>query len=201
MDMNLRWKINTCKSCGARILRVLCLVLGSTTVLIMAARAQAGNGVYPGNEAGISYERAVQHFPGLVREQLFMRFPLHWQQDVSSNYTLKSFWEIAVGDMGRDHHDPTLISAGLQLRLDPRNPDNRVYYLAGFSPTLLANTTFGRNTMGTSLEFTTQIAIGVYLGTQRKMALEFSIRHTSNGGLSSHNPGVNTLGIATVYRF
>lgn len=162
---------------------------------------QAADAVPVSNEAGIRYERAVQHFPGLVREELFLRLPFQWQHDFSKNYVLRSYFELAAGDMGRDHHDPTVISVGAQLRLDPINSDRHIYYFVGFSPTLLANTTFGRTTMGTSLEFTSRLGMGIYLGTQRKMALEFSLSHTSNGGLSKNNPGVNTLGMAAVYRF
>lgn len=177
------------------------MVLALAFTLISPATAQTTGVTRATREAGFSYERAVQHFPGLVREQLFVRFPLQWQREVSQSYDLKSYLELAAGDMGRDGHDPTLVSVGVQLRLDPTGPRDHIYYLAAFSPTLLTNTTFGRETMGTSLEFTTQLAIGVYLGEGRKMALEFSLRHTSNGGLSKHNPGVNTLGLSTVYHF
>jgi len=185
----------------SRILTWIRTTLAITVLVFSIPVAHAADGTGSGYEAGISYERAVQHFPGLVREELFLRIPFSWRHDISQDYTLRSYLVVAVGDMGRDGHDPTIISVGGQLRLDPRRPDGRVYYLLGFSPTLLTNTTFGNESLGTSLEFTTQLAVGVYLGETRRAAVELSLQHTSNGGMGSHNPGVNTLGIATVYRF
>ncbi|MDE2346238.1 MAG: acyloxyacyl hydrolase [Gammaproteobacteria bacterium] len=168
---------------------------------IISADACSANDQPARYEIGVAYERAIEHFPGWSREQVIARFPLSWNYDISQTYTLRSYLESSIGYIYGDGEDHTSISMGGGLRLDPNSSARRVYLLLGFSPTLLSDVDFGNKEIGTRLEFSTQLALGIYLDSVRTLAVEFSLRHTSNGGLSQTNPGVNSMGLTVLYRF
>ena len=68
-----------------------------------------------------------------------------------------------------------------------------------FDPTLIAGSTFDHRDMGGNLHFTSAVAIEGAFGVRRSITLGLRIQHTSNGGLSSTNPGMDIVGLSFSY--
>ncbi len=72
---------------------------------------------------------------------------------------------------------------------------DRVSIKFGFSPTLLGGSTFNGRDMGGNFHFTSSIAVELAFGLRRAMSIALRVQHTSNGGISSTNPGMDMLGL------
>jgi hypothetical protein len=55
--------------------------------------------------------------------------------------------------------------------------------------------------MGGNLHFTSSAALGATFGARESVALSLRIQHTSNGGLSSTNPGMDIIGLNFAFDF
>lgn len=74
--------------------------------------------------------------------------------------------------------------------------DNEAFYIEfGISPTLLGGSSINGSDLGGSFHFTSSAAIGTTFGASGARALALRIQHTSNGGLASHNPGMDMVGV------
>lgn len=71
----------------------------------------------------------------------------------------------------------------------------------GFSPTLLGGSTFSGRDMGGNFHFTSSAAVEAAFGVRRSVSLALRIQHTSNGSLSSTNPGMDIVGLSFGYQF
>ena len=74
--------------------------------------------------------------------------------------------------------------------------NNRLPYVElGFSPTLLTGSSLNGRDLGGNFHFTSSISIGATFGTRQNISLALRVQHMSNGGLSSTNPGLDTIGL------
>jgi len=74
--------------------------------------------------------------------------------------------------------------------------DREAFYVEfGISPTLLGGSSINGSDLGGSFHFTSSAAIGTTFGAMGAVAFTLRIQHTSNGGLSSDNPGMDMVGL------
>ncbi len=101
--------------------------------------------------------------------------------------------ELAVGTISTSQETRVFVSLGPVWRL-PIN--NRLPYVElGFSPTLLTGSSLNGRDLGGNFHFTSSISIGATFGTRQNISLALRVQHTSNGGLSSTNPGLDMIGL------
>lgn len=94
-----------------------------------------------------------------------------------------------------DSEDNTFLGAGFAGSYD----FNHLWFAqASLMPGVFVEGT-SRNDLGHSLEFRSLLGIGYRLSDTS--ALSLAISHKSNAGLSSHNPGVNTLTLRYHHKF
>ena len=100
--------------------------------------------------------------------------------------------ELAVGTISTSHESRPFVSLGPVWRF-PVNNDSLFVELS-ISPTLLGGSTFNGRGIGDNFHFTSSAAVGKTFGLRDAVPLSLRIQHTSNAGLSSINPGMDTVG-------
>ena len=70
---------------------------------------------------------------------------------------------------------------------------------AGEALTLLSEVRMGEEDFGGPVQFTTHIGLDYYFLEKLRAVVE--VQHTSNGGLYSENPGINTIMFGLLYQF
>ena len=101
--------------------------------------------------------------------------------------------ELTVGTIFTSRDNALFVSLGPVWRL-PINSQSMFIDL-GISPTLISGSSFNGRDMGGNFHFTSSAAIGAYFGARDAISLALRIQHTSNGGISSTNPGMDMIGI------
>lgn len=91
------------------------------------------------------------------------------------------------------------VSLGPVWRL-PIN-SRRLFIQLGFSPTLLGGASFHGRNLGGRFHFTSSATVGMTLGARDGLELALRVQHTSNGGLSSTNPGMDMIGLSFAFNF
>ena len=107
------------------------------------------------------------------------------------------YLELAVGTISTSADNRLFVSLGPVWRLPLHNESLFVEF--GISPTLLSGTTFNGRDMGGNFHFTSSAAIGTHFGARDAMSVSLRIQHTSNGGISSTNPGMDMVGITFAF--
>ncbi len=69
------------------------------------------------------------------------------------------------------------------------------------SPTLIGGSSFNGRDLGGNFHFTSAAAVGKTFGLRDAFSLSLRIQHTSNAGLSSINPGMDTVGLNFSFDF
>lgn len=101
--------------------------------------------------------------------------------------------ELAVGAITTPNENRAFISFGPVWRL-PLKSDSFFIDL-GFSPTLISGSSFNGRDLGGNFHFTSSVSIGTTFGATDNIAVSLRVQHTSNGGLSSDNPGLDMIGL------
>ena len=101
--------------------------------------------------------------------------------------------ELAVGTISTSQESRPFVSLGPVWRF-PVNNDSLFVELS-ISPTLLGGSTFNGRGIGDNFHFTSSAAVGKTFGLRDAVSLSLRIQHTSNAGLSSINPGMDTVGL------
>ena len=107
--------------------------------------------------------------------------------------------ELVVGTTSTSIETRPFVSLGPLWRLPIT--DRRVFLDFGFSPTVFFGSTFNNRDIGGNFHFTSSAAIGVALGDDDASSISIRIQHTSNGGLSSSNPGMDMVGLNLAVNF
>ena len=101
--------------------------------------------------------------------------------------------ELAIGAISTSQETRAFVSFGPVWRL-PIN--NRLLFVElGFSPTLITGSSLSGRDLGGNFHFTSSASIGATFGTRQNISLALRVQHTSNGGLSSTNPGLDMIGL------
>ena len=101
--------------------------------------------------------------------------------------------ELAIGAISTSQESRAFVSFGPVWRL-PIN-GHSLFVELGFSPTLIAGSSFNGRDLGGNFHFTSSASIGATFGARENISLALRIQHTSNGGLSSTNPGLDMIGL------
>lgn len=101
--------------------------------------------------------------------------------------------ELAVGVISTPEETRAFVSLGPVWRL-PINNDSFFIDL-GFSPTLISGSSLNGRDLGGNFHFTSSASIGTTFGASDNILLSLRVQHTSNGGLSSDNPGLDMIGL------
>lgn len=80
-------------------------------------------------------------------------------------------------------------------------PGHGVVAEFGFSPTLLAGSTYNGRDMGGNVHFTSSAAIAATFGERRALSVALRLQHTSNAGLHRTNPGMDIVALSVRYDF
>lgn len=107
--------------------------------------------------------------------------------------------ELAVGAITSSTADRAFVSFGPVWRLPIA--DERAFVEFGISPTLISGSEFNGRDLGGNFHFTSSVSIGATFGRQQNIAVSLRAQHTSNGGLSDTNPGIDMLGINVAFNF
>ena len=112
--------------------------------------------------------------------------------------------ELSFGTFSSPEEDRPFVSFGAVWRVPPKwvpLPRDTMFVDVGFSPTLIAGSSLNGRDLGGSLHFTSSIEIGALFGREQSTAVSLRLQHTSNGGLNSTNPGIDTLGLNFAFNF
>ena len=91
------------------------------------------------------------------------------------------YLELAIGTISSSQESRVFVSLGPVWRL----PINRrsLFVELGFSPTLIAGSSFSGRDLGGNFHFTSSASIGATFGARENISVELRIQHISNGGL------------------
>lgn len=107
--------------------------------------------------------------------------------------------ELAVGSISSASSDRGFVSLGPVWRLPFARETAFVEF--GFSPTLISDSEFNARDLGGNFHFTSSVAIGATFGRRQAIAISLRAQHTSNGGISGTNPGIDMLGMNVAFNF
>ncbi len=151
------------------------------------------------DSVGIIEADSVKKFSGLRQHGVSLSYRV---RDESTKFWIPSSLDIAAGWLERDGDTASFISIGPSYRMHLNNSDwGRLFADFGAHPTYVSDTNFGGKSLGGKFFFTSYLGVGAYLDRQRRTSLSLRYQHTSNGGLSHANPGVDMLGLTLSYHF
>ncbi len=138
-------------------------------------------------------------FERLNQYALFLDFslPISWSpwSDVTADPRLTlELGRFELGDEGRN-----FASLGPAIRFTNQRWRLPMFVDVGLSPTIIDGSRFGGRDLGTSLNFTSHVALGMRFGRQNAHALSLRYQHISNGGINHTNPGTNMIGLDLVF--
>ncbi len=101
--------------------------------------------------------------------------------------------ELVVGTIATSQESRLFVSLGPVWQLPIVN--RSMFFELGISPTFIGGSSFKQQDMGGKFHFTSFAAVGARFGKRDALSLSLRVQHTSNGGLSSTNPGMDMIGI------
>jgi len=101
--------------------------------------------------------------------------------------------ELAIGAISTSQESRAFVSFGPVWRL-PIN-GHSLFVELGFSPTLIAGSSFNGRDLGGNFHFTSSACVGAIFGARENISIALRVQHTSNGGLSGTNPGLDMIGL------
>ncbi len=107
--------------------------------------------------------------------------------------------EVAIGTLSTSEENRLFVSLGPVWQLPIRS--QWLSFELGISPTLISGSSFNGRDMGGNFHFTSSAAVRAAFGARDSVALSLRIQHTSNGGLSSTNPGMDMIGLNFAFDF
>ncbi|MDJ0709530.1 MAG: acyloxyacyl hydrolase [Woeseiaceae bacterium] len=107
--------------------------------------------------------------------------------------------EFAVGAISDQNSDRLFLSLGPVWRLPIS--DGPAFVEFGISPTWIDGSILDGRDLGGNVHFTSAVAIGAAFGRHRNVSVSLRAQHTSNGGLSNTNPGLDMIGLNVAFDF
>jgi hypothetical protein len=121
--------------------------------------------------------------------------PRRWS--LSTNWSLRPRLELSTGWLTGRGDDGFIGTVGPSLVLSRQRLP--FVLVAGVSPTLLSEDTYGDKDFGIPFQFTSHA--GLYWQPGSRLELGYRFQHMSNAGLGGHNPGLNVHMFAVGWRF
>jgi len=107
--------------------------------------------------------------------------------------------ELAIGTIFSNADVRPFVSYGPVWRFPVMGPSTFVD--VGFSPTVLAGSSFDGQDLGGNLHFTSSLSLVGRFGDAEKYSVALRAQHTSNGGLHRTNPGLDMVGLMFAVEF
>ncbi|MEO0952088.1 MAG: acyloxyacyl hydrolase [Pseudomonadota bacterium] len=107
--------------------------------------------------------------------------------------------ELAAGQMVSKTSDRSFVSVGPVWRVPIAGES--VFIDFGFSWTFLGGSELNDRDLGGNVHFTSSVAVGMAFGRKKSVVVSLRAQHTSNGGLSRTNPGIDMIGINLAFNF
>ena len=148
---------------------------------------------------GIRYASTRSDLEGLSQQSLFADFrtPLAWSTWGETTTSLRLSFE--AGRFLKDSEKRYFISFGPGIRIASDRWETPLFLDLGLSPTVIGGSNYGDANLGTSLNFTSHIGIGMKFGRTKRHEVKLRYQHISNGGLDEVNPGLNMIGLDFVF--
>jgi len=134
----------------------------------------------------------------LTQQALFVDFKLPWLWSPWTNVSASPKLTLEVGSFNHGSENRFFASLGPTLRLANDRWRMPFFLDLGLSPTVIDGSTYGGRDFGTSINFTSHIALGLRFGQAKNHVVKFRYQHISNGGLDEVNPGINMIGVDVV---
>ena len=107
--------------------------------------------------------------------------------------------ELAIGSISSNSADQAFVSLGPVWRFPFAG--ETAFVDLGFSPTLISGSELNDRDLGGNVHFTSSVSIGATFGKRQSVAVALRAQHTSNGGLSDTNPGIDMVGLNFSFNF
>lgn len=107
--------------------------------------------------------------------------------------------ELAAGQMVSKTSDRSFVSVGPVWRAPIA--DESVFIDFGLNWTFVSGSELNDRDLGGNVHFTSSVAVGMAFGRKRSVVVSLRAQHTSNGGLSRTNPGIDMIGINLAFHF
>lgn len=107
--------------------------------------------------------------------------------------------ELALGSISSPRESSAFVSLGPVWHMPVAH--RSLFVELGFSPTLISGSSFNGRDLGGHFHFTSSFAIGASFGRFDTVSVSFRAQHTSNGGLSETNPGIDMIGLNVSFNF
>lgn len=161
--------------------------------VVMASFALHGLNAYSATVMPSGYRVAAAYHKFTGTSQVAATFRIRPPRRLHSEHL-----ELAVGAITTSADSRPFVSFGPVWRW----PIGDRYWHAelGFSPTLIAGSTFKDRDLGGALHFTSSASVGTTFGRRHAAALSLRIQHISNGGLNHANPGLDMIGLDFTWR-
>ncbi len=146
------------------------------------------------DEFGVRYAVARGGFDGLTQQAFFVDFKLPRSWRAWKDVTVAPRLTVEAGRFKSGSNHRAFASFGPSIRFTSDAPRVPRFVDIGISPTIIDGSKYGDEDFGTSLNFTTHVALGLRFGRTKNQILKFRYQHISNGGINNDNPGVDMIG-------
>lgn len=175
--------------------RQLLPVLTGIGLAALSANAAEGFSLdEAGARAGISSNGSANRF---LQMEAFTKWDLFKPVYLGNEVALTFQLDASAGWLGGRGAEGFVGVLGPAARIG--KVDFPLSFLGGIAPTILSTDTYGDKDFGIPLQFTS------YLGFEARIwshaTIGYRYQHMSNGGLSSHNPGLNLHMFSLGYSF
>jgi hypothetical protein len=148
---------------------------------------------------GIRYASARSNIGGLAQQALFAEFRTPWAWSTWGESTTSLRLSFEAGRFLRDSEKRYFASFGPSVRISSGRWRTPLFIDLGLSPTVIGGSNYGDEDLGTTLNFTSHIGIGMKFGRTKRHEIKLRYQHISNGGLDRVNPGLNMIGLDFVF--
>ncbi len=154
-------------------------------------------GPFPPFKAGIRIGTSVESKSDLNSYELFGTLGSPWNWNLTETLSLHLEFEGAVGTLTGEGETAGYLRISPLLELSStRCP---VSLVIGSGPSWQTEDTFGHLDMGSDLQFTS--SIGLEWQVSDEWAIGYRFQHSSNGSLSTPNPGLEMHSLSLSYAF
>jgi hypothetical protein len=184
---------NSLSYTGLCVLKKGALICG-----LLAAIACRGEDQFSFESAGARYGIGASHSSADFHQaEAFVDWNLPWTGHFGTNWILQPRLDASAGWLGGNDTQGGVFTAGALVAFG--NAHFPVWIEGGSGPTVLTRSVFGSKDMGELFQFTSHI--GLYWDFLSHFRLGYRYQHTSDAGLSDHNPGLNMQLVTLSYRF
>ncbi len=148
---------------------------------------------------GIRYASARSNIDGLSQQAFFAEFRTPWAWSTWGESTTSLRLSFEAGRFLRDSEKRYFASFGPSVRISSGRWRTPLFIDLGLSPTVIGGSNYGDEDLGTTLNFTSHIGIGMKFGRTKRHEIKLRYQHISNGGLDRVNPGLNMIGLDFVF--